>query len=89
MRDSRAVRVPAWMTRDISLRDVILFVIAALAALGLSNPIKRIGALEQRVDGIEEQQRFTNYLLCVQIRRTDPSLAPKDCTPIIDERRAR
>lgn len=80
-------RWPRWLTRDVSPKDVVLFIIAALMALGFSNPIRRIAALETRVGGLEESQRFTNYLLCTQLRRTDPAATPSDCVPVFESRK--
>lgn len=79
-------RWPRWLTRDVSFKDVVLFVIAALMALGFTNPMRRIAALETKVSGLEENQRFTNYLLCVQFRRNDPAAIPPDCAPVFEAR---
>jgi hypothetical protein len=69
----------------------VLAILAALiAALGfsLNSPSKRIDALdvrlsrvEQRFDTIAEQQRFTNYMLCVMTRKNDPASVPPGCPP--------
>lgn len=85
----RRPRWPEWLTRDVKPKDAVLFILAALAALGFTNPIRRITALETRVSGLEEAQRFTNYMLCVNARRTDPASAPPDCAPLIEARTPR
>ncbi len=79
----RKRRVPEWMTRDLSLKDLVLLALAILGAYGFVNPLRRISVLEVKVSGLEESQRFTNYLLCVQIRRTDPAAVPPGCDPIL------
>lgn len=79
-------RWPQWLTRDVSAKDVVLFLIAALMALGFTNPIRRISALEARAAKVETQLEFISYLQCVQIRRSDPAGVPPGCAPIIDAR---
>lgn len=61
---------------------------SALAAIGnrVDTNSGRITHLERRVDTLETQQSFTNYLLCVQLRRTDPAAVPPDCAPIFQSR---
>lgn len=39
-------------------------------------------ALERRVDSLANQQQFTNYMLCVLVRRTDPLAVPATCSPV-------
>lgn len=94
----RRSRARAFLTKDLSAKDVILFLFAAIIALGwrFSSPSSRIAALEVRVlaaekeiSALAEGQRFTNYMLCVNARRTDPASAPPDCAPIIEERKAK
>lgn len=67
-----------------TMKDVILFVIAVLASLGFVNPIRRLAAVEGRVDKLESKVEFNSYLQCVQLRRSDPTLLPPGCAPIID-----
>lgn len=90
-----------FFTRDLTARDVATALVglaAMIAAFGwtINSPGKQIRALdtrvtqaEHRIDTLAEQQRFTNYMLCVNARRTDPASAPPDCTPIIDARNHR
>lgn len=96
--DRRRRRMPDWLTKDIKPRDVGLGILAILVALGwtFTSPNRRIAAVEARVTANEkaistlaEQQRFTNYMLCVNARRTDPASAPPDCAPIIEARKAK
>ncbi len=84
--DRRRGRLVVWLTKDISPRDLMLFLVAALAAFGFVNPFHRITVLETRVNGLEEQQRFTNYMLCSMSRRVDPAGAPPECMPIIERK---
>lgn len=79
---------PWWklFTRDIKPHEIILFVIAALGALGFVNPIRRISSLEDRVAKTEQDIGFIVYLQCVQLRRSDPTLLPPACAPIIESR---
>lgn len=44
----------------------------------------RITRAEARVDSLSNRLRFTNYLQCVQLRKTDPASLPDDCAPIIE-----
>ena len=46
----------------------------------------QISRLEHRVDTLSARQGFTNYLLCVQMRMTNPAMLPPDCAPIIEGR---
>lgn len=84
---SRRRRIPEWLTRDLGLKDVILLALAILGAYGFVNPLRRISVLEEKVSGLEENSRFTNYLLCVQIRRNDPAGVPPGCAPVFEERK--
>lgn len=51
--------------------------------------VARITRMERRVDTLATQQTFTNYLLCVQMRTTNPALLPPDCAPIFQARGSR
>lgn len=82
----RRLRLLAWLGRDLKPTDIIIAILALLGAFGFVNPIRRISALETRVSGLEESQRFTNYLLCVQIRRNDPAGVPPGCAPVLDSK---
>lgn len=93
----RRDRARAWISRT-TPHDVLLAILAILAGLGVSilTPGMRLTKLElraervdRRIDTLAEQQRFTNYMLCVNARRTDPASAPPDCSPIIESRRPR
>lgn len=37
-----------------------------------------------RLDSLANRLEFTNYLQCVQLRKTDPASLPRDCAPIIE-----
>lgn len=50
--------------------------------------VVRITSLERRLGDLENKQNFTNYLLCVQMRTTNPVMLPSDCAPIIQARTA-
>jgi len=39
-----------------------------------------------RIRALETASHFQSYLVCVQLRRTDPAALPPDCTPIIQSR---
>lgn len=39
----------------------------------------RIASIEDRVGNVEEAMDLMSYLLCVQIRRTDPAAVPPKC----------
>ena len=41
-----------------------------------------------RLGRLEDASRFQSYLVCVQLRRSDPTALPPDCTPIIQSRGA-
>jgi hypothetical protein len=43
----------------------------------------RVNNVSARVDTLYQKADFTNYLLCVQIRRTDPASTPPGCDPLI------
>lgn len=97
MSDSRRDRTRAWLA-GVSAKDILVGLLAILAALGftVNTPGKKLDALdvrvthsERRIDTLAEAQRFTNYMLCVNARRTDPASAPTDCTPIIEARRGK
>lgn len=36
---------------------------------------------------LQEGQRFQQYLMCIQLRRTDPAALPPECTPITRRQR--
>jgi hypothetical protein len=66
---------------------------ALLSALGWRyySPERAIAALEARIshntvriDSLANGLAFTNYLQCVQLRKTDPSSLPPNCAPIIE-----
>jgi hypothetical protein len=81
----------------ISIRDVIIALVAIGAALGftVSSPAKvvvelkaadvaigaRVTTNEKAIATLGEQQRFNSYLLCMLIRRSDPTATPPDCEP--------
>ncbi len=44
----------------------------------------RVTAVEHRVDTLSSDLKFTNYLQCVQLRKTDPMSLPPGCAPIIE-----
>lgn len=79
----RRDRAWALLTKDVSPRDVLLFVIAALGAFGFVNPLRRISALESRASRIEQTIELTAYLQCVQMRRSDPTMLPPGCMPVL------
>lgn len=101
-KDEHRRRLTAFFTKDVTIKDIVFAVAGLVAALGFSinSPNKRIDALvvnlagattridhaERRIDTLAEAQRFTNYMLCVNARRTDPASAPPDCVPIIEAR---
>lgn len=91
----RRDRARAFFSKPVGWKHVGMFIIACLAALGwtINTPGKRLDALdarvlrtEKRIDTLAEQQRFTNYMLCVNARRTDPASVPPDCAPVIEAR---
>lgn len=95
---TRRAKARAMLARPLGWKELGLGVLAILAALGwtITSPGRRLDKLdtrmartESRVDTLFDQQRFTNYLLCVQIRRTDPLAVPPDCAPIIESRKGR
>lgn len=40
--------------------------------------------VERRAASLEEHQRFNDYLLCVIVRKVDPTATAPDCAPIIE-----
>jgi hypothetical protein len=80
----------------VSIRDLVYLAAiigAILVALGWrwDTPGQSIRALEgrvtvteKRIDTLSSQQRFTNYLLCTQFRRTDAASTPPACTRVFD-----
>jgi hypothetical protein len=92
-RPRRRDRALALLTQDLKPRDVILAMAAIVVALGwtFNSPGKRLAAVEARItkneksiDALTEQLRFTNYLQCVQLRRSDPAAVPPGCAPVIE-----
>lgn len=92
-RSERRSRTRELFARTMTLRDVLLAILATIAALGwtITSPGRRIAMVETRVTAAEkdigtlsEAQRFTNYMLCMNARRTDPASAPPGCDPIIE-----
>lgn len=95
---SRRDRALTILSRPLTLKDLVLGLVGILVALGwtVTTPGKRIDKLEARVthvektvDTLSEQQRFTNYMLCVNARRTDPASVPPDCAPVIEARKGK
>lgn len=94
-----------YLRSDLKLRDVLVAIAAVILALGFTFTTprsqirqlraadsaldRRVTANEKEIAGLREQQRFTNYMLCVNARRTDPASAPPDCIPLIDARKPR
>ena len=46
----------------------------------------RVNENSKRIDALSARLEFTNYLQCVQLRKTDPVSLPSDCAPIILQR---
>lgn len=44
----------------------------------------RINLNARRIDSLSDRLKFTNYMQCVQLRKTDPMSLPPDCTPIME-----
>lgn len=96
MYDRRGTRRPQNNWRGFWQRHLRPSEILALAILGgmvltvvdrlRVNLEPRVIALEHRVDSLAGDLKFTNYMLCVQQRRTDPAAVPPDCAPIFQAR---
>lgn len=82
--------------------SVLAFAAALLTALGwryyspaheelerkLADSTQNVRIMEnsKRIDDLSARLQFTNYLQCVQLRKTDPVSLPSDCAPIILQR---
>jgi hypothetical protein len=58
-------------------KQISMLSVATAARFDSTN--HRVGANEHRLETLEEQQRFSNYMLCVLVRRSDPAAVPPDC----------
>lgn len=85
-------RFRSWLTRDTKPTDVVMAIAALLLALGftVSTPAQgakllaaRVSVTETRLDRLESKVEFNSYLQCVQFRRSDPTMLPTGCAPII------
>ena len=67
--------------------SAVTLVVALVTALGwrftsIAEVEARVSTLERQVDSVTAGVRFTNYLLCVQLRRPDPAMLPAGCAPV-------